>query len=110
MLRSKAKPIIERHIAVRKWHEPPKPVPGMPVVRIDDLLLAGFGRDPDYLDDIAAQIHLYDDFPDGFQEEDPNTELQQVRIPFETTKTKIAMPAHVIFHDGRFWVSGSRFL
>jgi hypothetical protein len=106
MRRDKAKSLIERLIAARKWHEPHNPIPGMPTVRIDDLIPATFGRDPDHLDDIAAQIHLYD-FPDGFQDEEPNAELHQVRIPFEATKSKIAMPAYVIFHEGRYWVSGA---
>jgi hypothetical protein len=111
MKRDKARPIIERLIASRKWHDPSKPIPGMPAVKIDAVLLAGHPREPSFLDDIAAQIHLYD-FPEGFQSEEPDAELLQVRIPFERqTKTEnIAMPAHAIFHDGQFWVGGTRFV
>jgi hypothetical protein len=112
MLRRRATPFIERHIAARKtWHEPPKPMPGMPVVRIDELLLAGRTHEPDHLDDIAAQVHQQD-FPEGFEDENPEKEIQQVRIPLElltTTEMPIAMPAHVIFHEGNFWVSQGRF-
>jgi hypothetical protein len=109
--RSKAKPIIDRVIASRTWHDPPKPTPGMPAVKIDDGLLAGHPREPSFFDDIAAQIHLYD-FPAGFEDEEPNAELLQERVPLErrTARENIALPAHVIFHDGKFWVGGTRFI
>jgi hypothetical protein len=111
MKRNKAKPIIDKFITSRKWHVAPMPFPALPVVRIDDMLLAGFSSEPDFFNDIAAAVHQHD-FSEGFKDEEPAAETLEERIPFEieTRNQTVAIPAHVIFHDGQFWVCGTRVL
>jgi hypothetical protein len=109
MVRRWAERFLKKETARQTWTQGPsdrwRRVSDLAKVRIADSLLAGIGRKDDALDDIAFAIHNIG--PE--EDETPERDVEVATLTITPTKGRPRI-AYAVFHEGKYWISGRRFL